>query len=246
MGRNDISEYLTVFVLTVGDEPNLSDCIEALDRQTAAFRRETIAGVAPLSAAMQQMLDRCRTPYFIQVDEDMILYPEAIESLFSQIRCAPSDVALICAPLWDCYMQMALHGVKVYNHSIVCRFPYRDTFSSEWMQVLELRCHGYRTRVFPAKKDLCLGEHGRHFTPRSIFVRCQRLAQKHRKYDHMPWLGSWTKTIARHTIRDDASELDKYALLGLISGLTGPMPPDRERDFTDEVSDLARLKEFLL
>jgi hypothetical protein len=242
----DLSESLTVFVLTVGDQPNLSECEEALKRQTVAFRLEAIQNVAPLSAAMQQMLNRCETPYFVQVDEDMTLYKEAIGILYRRICEAPPEVALVCAPLWDSYMQMPLNGVKAYRHSIVRNFPYRQTFSSEWVQVLELLQHGYKIAMAPHERRCCLGEHGHHFTPRSIFVRFQRLAQKDRKYRHIRWLKPWASQLVRRTIRDDASELDRFALLGLVAGLTGCMPPDREWDFRDEVSDLARLKEYFL
>src|SRR5690348_11399473 len=78
--RPDLSAEVTAFVLTVG-APSFDECMRRLDRQDCRFRREVIDHVAPMSQALQCMLDRCETPYFIQVDEDMLLYPHAVRTL---------------------------------------------------------------------------------------------------------------------------------------------------------------------
>src|SRR5215213_11615024 len=71
----------TVCVITVGDEPNFTECLERLRAQTVGFRLEIIDRIAPMSRAFREMQDRCSTQWFVQVDEDMLLYPHAIASL---------------------------------------------------------------------------------------------------------------------------------------------------------------------
>lgn len=82
-------DSLTVFVITTGEDVE-AECLAALERQTRRFRLEHISDVYPMSAAFQAMPDRCRTPYFLQVDADMVLEPHAVESLHEAlVRSSP-------------------------------------------------------------------------------------------------------------------------------------------------------------
>ena len=181
MPAKDLSEQLTVFVLTVGDERNFSSCMACLDRQTAGFRLEVIDGVAPMAAAMAEMISRCRTPFYIQVDEDMHLFPHAVKSLYDAITGAPPEVALVSWPLWDCDIERAIYGVKVYRHEILREFPYKDAHSAERDQDLRLMDAGFEVVPVPLNgRAGCLGEHGKHYTPRSIYVRWRRQAETRR------------------------------------------------------------------
>ena len=109
----------TVFISTIGDDANFADCISHLRAQTVNTLIEIIDHVAPMSAAFQQMHLRCRTEYYVQVDEDMILLPHAIQALRSSIGSLPETVAMICAPLWDCDAHCSIYGVKICRSAIV-------------------------------------------------------------------------------------------------------------------------------
>ena len=74
----DLSNQVTAFVLTVGSEENFRECMAQLERQSVRFAVDVIDHVAPLSAALQEMIHRCRTRYYVEVDEDMMLAPDAI------------------------------------------------------------------------------------------------------------------------------------------------------------------------
>lgn len=181
--RPDLSADLTVFVSTVGDEENFRDCLAHLEAQTVRFRLEIIDRVAPLSAAFQRMLDLCVTPYYVQVDEDMILHSNAIETLFGEIVRAHSKTAMVCRPLWDVDIQGAIYGLKIYRHEIVRDFPYEDTFSCERTQKERIEAAGFETRFDPlGGRESCVGEHGKHYSLRTIFLRWRRLIQKRRRY----------------------------------------------------------------
>jgi hypothetical protein len=109
----------------VGDEASSADCMSHLRAQTVSVPVEIIDRVAPMSAAFQEMHLRCRMEFYVQVDEDMILLPHAFQTPRSSTGSAPSNVAMICAPLWDCDAARAIYGVKIYRSSIVKQFPYR-------------------------------------------------------------------------------------------------------------------------
>lgn len=241
--RRDLSSHLTVFILSTGDQRNLAECLAHMERQTVRFRTELISGVAPLSEALQQMIQRCTTRYFIQVDEDMLLRTSAVEVLYDALIGCRKETAIVCASLWDCFMDSAIYGVKIYSHDIVQRFPYRNTLSSEWEQVKDLQLSGYKIVLFRrGPKCWCLGEHGKQYTEEALFKRFRRLFWKHRVYRHMRWLDAWPERLMS-TYSRTGSPLDLCALLGAIAGLTSD-PPNTESDFREECKDFQRLKTY--
>jgi len=58
--------------------PTFEKCLEHLSVQDSTFPLKIIDRVAPMSAALQRMMDQCTTPYYAQVDEDMLLYPHPV------------------------------------------------------------------------------------------------------------------------------------------------------------------------
>src|ERR1700722_17827625 len=176
----------TVFVTTIGDEENFIDCIVHLQAQSVRAPIEIIDRVAPMSAAFRQMHERCRTEYYVQVDEDMILFPHAIETLRNSISRAPDHVALLCAPLWDCDADCAIQGIKIYRSALVKQFPYENTMSCEIQQIARIEAAGFKVVLLPIlDRSTCLGEHGKHYNPETIFKRWQRQFQKHHRYGNM-------------------------------------------------------------
>ena len=74
-----ITAKTTVFILTVGDI-TFTNCKKAIEDQTYKnFKMNIISNFHPFSIAAQEMIRRCDTEYFIQVDEDMMLQPDAVQ-----------------------------------------------------------------------------------------------------------------------------------------------------------------------
>ncbi len=242
----DLASKITAFVLTIGDAENFNDCMAHLERQTVRFSLEVIDRVAPLSAALQEMIHRCRTPYYIEVDEDMLLFPHAVESLHEHITAAPPRVAIVSAPLWDCDIGRPLYGVKVHRLDIVRQFPYEDTHSADKSQINRLKAAGYEITNPPLKdRDACLGEHGKHYTPRTIYLRWRRLFQKRRLDGAHRGRGVPEPAFFLDRFVRDPQPLHLYSLLGVVAGLAGKLPPDREVDYRDPCPDFDLLAEAL-
>jgi hypothetical protein len=147
---------------------------------------------------------RCRTEFYIQVDEDMLLFPHAVQALRTSIASASRNVWSSCASLWDCDAQRAIYGVKIYRLSIV-KVPYSNTPSCEIEQVAGLRAAGYEELLQPLDFANCLGEHGKHYSPETIFKRWQRCFQKHRLFGNMQWIEPYPRVL-----------LDRYVKTGEI------------------------------
>lgn len=236
---------VTVFVTTIGDEKNFKDCIAHLQQQSVSPALEIIDHVAPLSAALQEMNRRCRTEYYVQVDEDMILHPHAIETLGSWMRSAPERVALICAPLWDCDAELPVYGVKIYRTSIVRQFPYDDNvLSCEVHQLKQIEAAGYEVDLRPVTdRSTCLGEHGKHYSPETIFKRWQRNFQKHHRLHNMAWIEPYARRLLERYM-ETRTTLHLYAFLGAVSGIVGPAPADREVDWREPNILLQQLRRY--
>jgi len=220
----NLTNDLTVSVLTIGDNTNLEHCLQNLSQQDCRFRQEIIANVAPAAAALQQMIDRCETPYCVQVDEDMLLHPHAIRTLYEAMIGGPVATAIWCYPLWDAHIRQAIIGVKIYRVAMLRQVNYDLASASCDIDVnTRLKAAGYEvackwTQFFD--KNVCLGLHGGHYTPATAFESYFNRAVKSRLH---PGLIGWIHrlpAVFKHIIRQEpTSDIHLYALLGYVAGL---------------------------
>ena len=239
----DLSGDLTVFVITVG-APSFTECMQRLDAQDCRFRREVIRNVAPMSRALQSMLDRCGTRFFVQVDEDMLLYPHAIRTLYTHIAAAAPDVAILTCHLYDAHAERVIYGLKIYRHEIVRRYPYNNVESCEYDQIRRFTKDGFVDCRLPLvdhfrPSELTLGEHGAGWTPRSIFERYLTLERKIRRHrlDTPTTSATWVEEHAAFFLKrylETGAQLDLYALMGVVAGRLAPVDGrGREKDYRD-------------
>ncbi len=214
----------TVFVLTV-DDPAFQSCMEALGKQEGhPFELEIIRNVSPFSAAAQEMITRCSTPYFIQVDEDMILHPDAVSRMEQFMSQAPSEVGMICFHLYDEDRECPIQGIKIYRTELMKRLAFRDLKASEMNLLDQMGEQGIRWILHPDT----LGRHGTRYTPETIYRRYKTMYEK----DIRQW-NLLTSDIHRkaNTFRETGDILQLFALLGAAHGIIdAPRVPDREKD----------------
>ena len=96
---------------------------------------EIIDRVAPMSAALQRMHDLCTTSHYIQVDEDMLLFPHAVETLERAIRFQ-SIAATLGSPL----------PIPPEDAEVLLPFKYQEIFLDEYWAAWERRVERARTR----------------------------------------------------------------------------------------------------
>lgn len=237
--RPDLSAAVTVFVTTVG-APTFETCLAHLREQDCTFALQVIDRVAPMNAAFQRMLDDCRTPYYVQVDEDMLLYPHAVRTLHEAMAAAAPDVAVITRTLYDVHLERCIFGVKIFRHDVVRRYPFRALEAFEIEQVQRLEADGYRlVKSPPSTQPLpghTLGVHGSRWTPAAIYERYANLQRRARAYpERMQWFTEYGFVFLRRFL-DEPSELNTLALLGLIAGqLAAPSGPAKDHRRGDTV-----------
>lgn len=241
-----MSDLITAFVITTG-EPSTSDCIGRLGAQTRKVKIEMIRDVTPMWRAFQEMHDRCETPFFIQVDADMLLDPDAVERLYLGITRQESRCAQYTEWLWGDAEDRPIMGVKIYRHRIVSEFPYTDGLSCEQTQFEAVQEGGYDVTGAPPawKREQCLGLHYSCQTPAMAYQRWKRLMFKLRgKPEYMGWLTPYPRKMLER-YRKDPTEINAAIMQGVITGLGSDMPPDQELDASQPDTSVARLSHYL-
>jgi GT2 family glycosyltransferase/glycosyltransferase involved in cell wall biosynthesis/SAM-dependent methyltransferase/Flp pilus assembly protein TadD len=226
----------TVFILTIGDEV-FASCKKAIEaQQSCRFALDVIQNVAPFSAAAQEMISRCRTPYFIQVDEDMILTPDAVATMEAAMDAAPEDVGMICFHLYDDDRELTIQGVKIYRTALIKGLSFRDLKASEMDLLEQMGREGIRWILHPEVK----GRHGTHYTVESMYRRYKTMYEKDiRQWNLLP--SDIRKKADR--FRETGDPLQLFALLGAAHGIIhAPHAADREKDA--RLYDLPELKVF--
>jgi hypothetical protein len=232
----DLRDQVTVFVTTVG-APSYPACMTHLDLQDSLFVQREIRHVAPMSAAFQQMVDQCETPYYVQVDEDMLLYPHAVRRLHELIREAGPDAALYAAPLVDPHLDRTIEAVKIFDLKIGQRYPFVDVANCDVERNTRMEDDGYRIAKPPKSAsgaypiESALGVHGPHWTPRSIFERYATLQRIRAETGRIHWIEEYARDFMTRFL-DDPSELNFSAMMGVVAGaLSAHGDPHREKDF---------------
>lgn len=123
MKKNKIPD-ITVFVISTNEE-TISQTIKSLEDQDCEFEIAIIENIFPMHAAFQEMPNRCRTKYFIQVDADMILKPYAVNFLYSKIKKSPFWLYRVSGSLIE--EGFGIGGaVKCWKNNIFKYFQFND------------------------------------------------------------------------------------------------------------------------
>jgi len=228
----NLTNQVTVFVITTGNNPNYDDCINALKVQDCTFTLDIIKDYSPMARAFQEMINRCTTPYYIQVDEDMVLEPDCVRKMYEFIGTTESTHNMAVFWLRDPHLDMDICGIKIYKNEILKRYPYDlNNMSCEVDQIDRMSRDGY------SYKDavVVVGQHAPKWTFEGIFERYYNLAMKWRKFKYT-WMEQLGIKIAE-SIKRDPSHINIAALLGWQAGLTIPVLPDKEKDFRISISN---------
>lgn len=248
----DLSPLVTVYVTTVG-APSFDACMKHLQQQDSSFTVQIIDHVAPMSAAFQQMLDGCRTRYYVQVDEDMMLFPHAVRTLYERIEAADTDVAMYAADLFDAHLQRCIIGVKIFRHAIVRRYPLLPIDGFEVVQVSQMEADGYKVvrtsaGATPVEGET-LGLHGTEWTAASIYERYANLMRRRRTHEppRLQWFDEYPQRFLERFMQDP-SEHNFFALMGIVAGVIGTRHGrGASKDFRSygRLPGLQALREFL-
>lgn len=239
--KKDYRDKLTVFVISSGENPNYEDCIQAIKNQNCTFRLEEIKNVAPMSKAFQRMIDNCVTPYYVQVDEDMILEENAIEKLYLAIKKSNRNICMVAFMLKDHHLNFNICGIKAYKHYIMVKYPYNlEIISCEKEQLSRLEKDNIKTKTFG---DV-IGIHSPKWTNQLIYERYFDLMEKWKIYKY-DWLNELPSKLLK-ILKENPTDENVYALIGALISISKTEPiRKREKNFLIEDEAYLNIKKMM-
>ena len=215
----DLSDKLTVFLLTSHNDINLPDVLAALKKQSVTFKFEVIENVTPLAAALQEMVTRCTTPYYIQLDEDMVLNSEAINIMYNSIR---NNVEFFCRvfPLTEKAINQSVYGIKIFNHDVMARYSYNLNSTSASVELFQqMEKDGLKFK----NETTVVGLHSPLWTPETIYNRYYILSKKIKTDIGGGGYGDLHKKF-REKLAVDFNPLDFWAMMGVVAARYSTQP----------------------
>lgn len=237
----NLSNRLTVFLITSGKDPNYQACLNALKNQDCKFKLNVIRDIRPMSKAFQEMLDRCTTPYYIQCDSDMILNRNAIKFMYDNIEGnhTKSKESMHAYMLRDVHLDMSIYGIKIYKYDNFKKYPYNLNHPSCEMEQLErMEKDGY----FYNLKEQVVGEHSPHWTNETIFERYYNLMEKFKIYRYV-WMEKLPNKLWEK-LKTAPTKLNMYAFAGALSSIFSDKVMDEEKDFAIKRKDYGALLSY--
>jgi hypothetical protein len=116
---------------------------------------------------MNEAARRVTTPFFVQVDADMVLDPGCLEALRASVR---EDTGMVVAELRDALLGQVV-GVKLFRTECIRRTGFPDSISPDTDFGAAIGRRGWATRYLespdgePGARRPTLGEHRPDYTP---------------------------------------------------------------------------------
>ena len=170
---------ITIFLVTIQSH-QLEFSLESINKLIPTFPVlvNVIMNVAPTNRAYNQMRERCKTPYFIQLDEDMELKEDAIQICMKLIekfsnnqkiflhtfKLIDADLGVGNPPIIDC--------LKLYNNDIMKKYPTYNNgetavSSVDYLWHNPILNDGYEIN----STSIIIGSHGNHRSNYDLFLR---------------------------------------------------------------------------
>jgi hypothetical protein len=170
---------ITIFLITIQSH-QLEFSLSSINKLNPNYPVlvNVIMNVAPTNRAYNQMRERCKTPYFIQLDEDMELHEDAIQICMNQIekssrahkifmhtfKLIDTDLGVGNPPIIDC--------LKLYNNHIMQNYPTYNNgetavSSVDYLWHAPVLNAGYLMNT----TSIIIGNHGKHRSDYDIFLR---------------------------------------------------------------------------
>ncbi len=226
---------LTVFVISTGEETT-ADCETALFNQDCGFEIRLIKDVYPMSAAFQAMPNKCTTPYFIQVDADMILNSNAIRLLYDGIKDTGFFTMAVYGQLYEEGFGVG-GSIRCWKRNFFNYFSFRDRRTVDRDLYWRAKWFGFTRNNL----NQILGIHRPRHSMFSEYLKTRSDIEKWR------FLGRKSELYAEPLFDlVVAKGLGSYRLLGLLTGaISAKHRYERSKDYAIEKKRYGLLMESL-
>ena len=207
---------ITVFIIHCGEE-SFNQCFSSIQNQKLAYNTsikiEIIKDVYPMSEAFNEMHRQCQTPYFVQVDTDMILNEDAIQILYDEIIKTPFWIYAVYGQLYE--EGFGIGGtVRCWKKNFFKYFQFRDVRTVDRDLFKRARWLGLRRRKVPGLLGTHLARHSylsEYLKTKSDIEKWRFLGRKASRYA-LPLFENLRKNPVEN----------RFKILGALSGVLSP------------------------
>ncbi len=207
-----ILDDLTVFIISTGED-TAKDCVDSLRSQDVTFEINIIENVFPMSKAFQSMPERCRTPYFIQVDADMILEPHAVRTLYEGGLKSGFFPPVVYGQLYEEGFGVG-GSIRLWKKRLFDFFSFRDCRTVDRDLYNRIKWFGFKRKNL----DMVLGIHRPRHSEFSIYLKAKSDIEKWRFLKRGS--GLYAENLYDEIVEDIANRADQY--FGLLLGALTP------------------------
>ncbi|HXJ84916.1 MAG TPA: glycosyltransferase family A protein [Candidatus Methylomirabilis sp.] len=207
---------VSAVVLSLG-EPSTVRALESVRRQTLPVADiALVQHVNPFHRALNQGAARVTSPFFVQVDADMVLDPHCVEQLAA---CLTDTAGIVTGHLRD-PLYGRIEAVKLFRTACVEGHPFRDSLSPDtdfaaeiaregWCDIYALRYQGPRGPAWHT-----FGDHAPEYTP--LYTYAKHVVEG-RRWRYRQNAAGMQDQLAR--LHQSAHEVALIALIALAHGV---------------------------
>lgn len=166
---------ITALIVSAG-EPQLERCLESVHNQTTPFSNIVhVDNVIPEAMATNSGVDQVKDKWFMKVDGDFFLYPNAVETVLDNM-VEDENIVSYGFPLFDEFIKQPIYGAGVTQTEIMKKYRLPNMLSNDlW--------HGRKLRKMGFGRKKCSVIVGTHFENPSKFQVFKRFFIAGIKYD---------------------------------------------------------------
>jgi len=248
LNKEKASKDVSAVIFTVDPNHLFSKALDSIYAQNLKpCKVEIVKNVSPAAKASQVGLDKIKTPFYISVDGDMVLYPECVEQLYCMINttdnCAEAVLQLqdpIMGTIWGVHM-FRTEAVKKIGF-----YPFAGSKAHDRYMTERLQEKGYSV-CFERREA---GTHHPDYLPHEVFWKFKfagELAIYFSQDRKSNMLKRYLNNLCKYWL-DTKNEHALYALAGFFHGLNSE-GTDIARPLTyegrDNYPEFEKIKEII-
>lgn len=216
LDKNAASSQISAVILTVEPSHLFNLCLNSVQLQTLQPKIiEIVRNISPVSHAAQEGLDRVQTPYYVHVDDDMVLAPSCFQRLYQTIS-TNDNCAQVVMMLND-PIRGKINGIRMYRTAAVQSLGFHPLEEKGWDRRMrdKLVQVGWETVTLP----IIVGHHHPVYLPNETFWKFRFFGEKIRYYNTgLDEFNIYFEQLTNYWKRTH-DVIALYGLAGLFEGL---------------------------
>lgn len=141
---------IQAFVITNG-RSTLEYCLKSLKNQSVSIPVTVIRDLS-WKDALASCVEQCKEPWLLRIDDDFILYPDAVEYIWSVVLASggwvhKTKIVMFSFKLWETWTDVSTFGVKIYHMDAlrsIGGFRFCERGKTDKQTVLALGAAGFK------------------------------------------------------------------------------------------------------